>query len=268
MFSEKWITIHCILLIQISFFGKNKKVHISFSSFINKDCEEYTNSQKEFSNNFFNRFHLFFSSEDKRFINNWEELSSQRMQDIVTIHTGVRSKLGQKRIVSERKESVTWKRGIISSSQVKQFNLDYKGHWLNIDPSILWSGGFDRSINENPKLIIRQTGYNIISCVDLEGYYHLNNCHSISPKEKDLNLFALSVVLNSNEFNRMYQILSIEKGRALAQIDIEFLLKMSIPSLNEENNEKLEEFYFTKNQATKKESSVISFSLFELIEKT
>ncbi|MHA2308814.1 MAG: TaqI-like C-terminal specificity domain-containing protein, partial [Candidatus Heimdallarchaeaceae archaeon] len=212
--------------------------------------------------------HLFFNSEDEKFVSEWNDLSTQRIQDIATIHTGLRSKIGQKNIVSKSQKSPTWKRGIISSSQVKPFFLDFQDHWINIDPSILWSGGFDKEVNENPKIIVRQTGYHIISCVDLEGYYHLNNCHSISPKKEKTNLYVLATILNSLEFNRLYHILSIEKGRALAQIDIEFLLKMPILSLTEEDENMLEKFYFSQNRTAKKQESFTSYSLGDLIEKT
>ncbi|MCG3222743.1 MAG: N-6 DNA methylase, partial [Candidatus Heimdallarchaeota archaeon] len=98
----------------------------SFSSFIDEDWEEYSNSQNNFSDNFYNRFHLFFNSEDERFVEKWEKLSTKRIQDIATIHTGVRSKVGQKNIISKSQKSSTWKRGIISSSQIKPFFLDYQ----------------------------------------------------------------------------------------------------------------------------------------------
>ena len=240
----------------------------SQTAFQDEIWEEFQNQQKNFSSNAYNRFQIFFNKEDKQFVKDWKELSSNRIQDIVTIHTGVRSKLGQKNIISKSKRDSTWKKGIISSSQVKPFFIDYQNHWINIDPSLLWSGGFDEEVNENPKLIMRQTGYKIITAVDQDGYYHLNNCHSISPKEENLNLFSLSVILNSKEFNQIYQILSIEKGRALAQIDIEFFLRMQIPSLNEDDITRFEKFYFIMNQAAKKGDSSTAFSLFELWEKT
>jgi hypothetical protein len=170
---------------------------------------------------------------------------------MVSIHTGVRSKISQKNIISHKQKNSTWKKGIISSSQVKPFFVDYQNHWININPTILWSGGFDKEVNENPKLIMRQTGYKIISAVDLDGYYHLNNCHSISPKDKETNLFAFGAILNSIEFNRLYHILSIEKGRTFAQIDIEFLLKLPLMDFSPEDEKKLEQQYIKLNKSAK-----------------
>jgi len=63
---------------------------------------------------------------------------------------------------------------------------------------------------------MRQTRDKIIACVDTNGYYHLNNIHSLSPKDETVDLYALAVALNSREFIRIYQILSMEKGRTFA----------------------------------------------------
>jgi hypothetical protein len=237
----------------------------SFSSFQENTGEEFQNFQSEFHSNFYNRFHLFFNREDKKFVKDWEKRSSKQIADIVSIHTGVRSKIGQKNIISHKQKSSTWKKGIISSSQVKPFFLDYQNHWININPTLLWSGGFDKKVNENPKLIMRQTGYQIVSCVDTDGYYHLNNCHSISPISTETNLYALATVLNSQDFNRFYHILSIEKGRTFAQMDIEFLLKLPILTFSYEVEKKLEQFYFQQNILAKKGEILLNVSLSDFL---
>lgn len=237
----------------------------SQEEFIREKWEEFGNFQTDFHSTDHNRFHLYFNKQDKEFVEDWKGKCLQKIEDVVTVHTGVRSKIGQKKIISNRKESDTWKRGIISGSQVEPFHLEYRKHWLNIDPSILWSGGFNPEIVENPKIIMRQTGYYIKTAVDTTGYYHLNNCHSVSPKNEQTNLFALAAILNSPEFNRVYSILSMEKGRSLAQIDIDFLLKIHIPQLSTKEEKRLEEFYFKqkKNQEQKKE--LLSYSILENI---
>ena len=237
----------------------------SQESFIKEKWKEYENFQKDFHSADYNRFHLFFNKQDKDFVERWKRKCFQKIEDVVTIHTGVRSKIGQKNIIGTRKESDTWKRGIISGSQVEPFHIEYRKHWLNIDPSILWSGGFNPEIVENPKIIMRQTGYYIKTAVDATGYYHLNNCHSVSPKNEQINLFALSVILNSPEFNRVYSILSMEKGRSLAQIDIDFLLKMHIPILSSKKEKRLEEFYFKQKENQEQKKELLSYSILDNI---
>ena len=236
-----------------------------FETFDNESWEEHINFQNKFASYPHNRFHLFFNKKDEEFISEWSNKSASNIGDISTIHTGVRSKVGKKNIISKTNKGKTWKRGIISGSQVRPFFLDYQGDWIDINPSILWSGGFDESIIENPKILIRQTGFQITTCVDKESYYHLNNCHSLSPKERSVNLYALSVILNSDEFRKAYHILSMEKGRALAQVDIEFLLKMKIPIFNTLQEKRLEKFYFKQKEHAKKKRNLDDYSLFEII---
>ncbi len=237
----------------------------SQEDFIRENWEEFCNFQKDFCSSDHNRFYLYFNKQDKEFVEDWKGKCLQKIEDVATVHTGVRSKIGQKKIISTRKESDTWKRGIISGSQVKPFHLEYKKHWLNIDPSILWSGGFNPEIVENPKIIMRQTGYYIKTAVDTIGYYHLNNCHSVSPKNEQTNLFALAAILNSPEFNRVYSILSMEKGRSLAQIDIDFLLKIPILKLSTKEEKRLEEFYFKQKEKQEQKKELLSYSILENI---
>ncbi len=231
-----------------------------------KNWEEHTNFQSKFSSYPHNRFHLLFNHQDEKFISDWKNRSKCSISDIASIHTGVRSKVGKNNIISKSNKGKTWKRGIISGSQVNSFFVDYRGDWIDINPTILWSGGFEKDIIENPKILIRQTGFQIITSVDIEGYYHLNNCHSLSPKEKEFNLYALSVVLNSDEFRTAYHIMSMEKGRALAQVDIEFLLKMQIPLLDDSQEKILENFYFKQMKIMKAKVKSMNYSLFDLID--
>ena len=238
----------------------------SYSSMIEEKWNEYTNKISDMLEDTLNRFYIFFSQEDENYVNNWIKESSHSIQDIATIHTGVRSRVGKKRIISKSKKGITWKMGIISGSQVKPFCLDYQNHWLNIDSSFLWSGGYNSEVVEKPKIILRQTGYKITCCVDTEGYYHLNNCHSLSPKSKDVNLFSLAVILNSPEFNKLYNILSVEKGRSLAQVDIEFLLKFPLIDINKETEERLEEFYMKQNKRMVVGLKSLDYSLNDFLE--
>jgi len=229
--------------------------------FIDKKGLEFENSYSRLFSNHLNRFFLFFEEKDKLIVDRWIDKADMKLEDIASIHTGIRSKIGQKKIIGTEQIDLNWRKGIVSGKQISPYFLKYEGHWINVDTSILWSGGFDEDVINNPKLFIRQTGDSIISCVDIDGYYHLNNCHSLAPKEDNINLYALSVLLNSKEFNQVYQILSMEKGRTFAQIDIEFLLKMPIPHLSEEEAEKYKRFYLLQNERQKRGISILPTSL-------
>ncbi|MHA1317699.1 MAG: Eco57I restriction-modification methylase domain-containing protein, partial [Candidatus Heimdallarchaeaceae archaeon] len=213
----------------------------------NKTEKKYINNKEKFLNNNLNRFFLFFNEKEEEIVEKWIEKADCKLEDLVTMHTGIRSKIGQKKIISLKKHDENWKKGIISGKQIKAYRLEYKGHWININPDILWSGGYNEEIMEKPKVFIRQTGDRVIACVDKEGYYHLNNIHSLSPKDETVNLYVLALLLNSKESNKIYQILSMEKGRTFAQIDMDFLLKISIPYLSKKEVEKYK-FYSLQNE--------------------
>ncbi len=221
----------------------------NMNDFLKQSKKFLSNFQSDFQYNDHHRFFLFFSEKDKNTVKEWNKKSEIRLEDIATIHTGIRSKIGQKNIIAVKKLGISWAKGITSSSQVKPFCVDYRDHWININPSNLWSGGYNKDIIKNPKIFIRQTGFNVITAVDVDGYYHLNNVHSLSLKTDELNIYALSTILNSSDFNEIYQILSIEKSRALAQVDIDFLLKIKLPIINQTATKKLEEFYLKQNSS-------------------
>jgi hypothetical protein len=147
---------------------------------------------------------------------------------IVTIHVGVRSKIGQKKIVSESKKGRNWQRGLISGGQIQRYSLKYEGHFINLDPDLLWAGGWDAKIVSGKKLLLRKTGDSLITTYDNKGYYHLDNLHSIVLANKNFNLKYVLAILNSKLMNHYYHLISLELGRTMAQTDIETIEKLPI----------------------------------------
>lgn len=186
------------------------------------NVKEHTYAQSYFETVPFNRFRLFFSPMAMGFVRAVEN-ASQPLKTFARITTGVRSKSGQKNVVSLAKSGENWKRGIISGGQVHPFYVEWKGHYLHIDGELLFSGGWDASIVERPKIMIRQTGDTIIAAIDSECLYHLNNVHSLAPHEDSTSLVYLCALLNSRLMNRYYHLISLERRRAMAQTDIETL---------------------------------------------
>ena len=103
------------------------------------------------------------------------------------------------------------------------YKVTWKGEYLNIDGKLLFAGGWDASLVERPKIMIRQTGDTIIAGLDHENLYHLNNVHTLAPTEQGVSLPYVCALLNSRAMNRYYHLVSLEKGRAMAQTDIETL---------------------------------------------
>ncbi|MCG2727447.1 MAG: N-6 DNA methylase, partial [Candidatus Methanoperedenaceae archaeon] len=152
-----------------------------------KNFKTYSYKQNYFETIPYNRFRMFFDKLSKDFVDKREE-DTIHLKEIVSIHTGVRSKIGQKNIIDKEKKGETWKKGLISGSEIGKYHLKWDGYFINIEPSILWGGGWDPDVVLNDKLIMRQTGDSIYATFNSEKYYHLNNCHSISLKNSSYNL--------------------------------------------------------------------------------
>lgn len=192
--------------------------------------KSFSYPQSYFEKTHYNRFRLFFDKASKSFVTKIEKgtIPLGGEEGIVTIHVGVRSKIGQKEIVSESKRGKNWQRGLISGGQIQRYSLKYEGHFMNIDPDLLWAGGWDPKIVSCKKLLLRKTGDSLIATYDNKGYYHLDNLHSIVLANKDFDLKYVLAILNSKLMNDYYHLISLEHGRTLAQTDIETIEKLPI----------------------------------------
>jgi hypothetical protein len=191
--------------------------------------------QNFFEENKYNRFYMLFNEFDFRLFN---QLNNQkyRIKDFATGRTGIRSKIGQKNIISKKTENQFYKSGLISGSQILPFKIKYDEHYLNVEPKNLNAGGFDKDIIEKDKILIRQTGDKLIASIDKNKYYHLNNIHSLSinANTEGVNLELLCSILNSKLINYFYEIISLEKNRPFAQVDIETLELLPLPEISKE----------------------------------
>jgi len=195
-------------------------------------------SQEYFNNNKYKRFRLLFSNRAKRLVE-IVEADSISLGNVAKITTGVRSKIGQKKIIADKQVEKSWKKGIISGAQVYPYMVKWEGHYLNIDKKLLWAGGWDLNIVENPKIMIRQTGDSLIAGIDMEGVYHLNNVHSLSILKESISLEYICAVLNSKLMNKFYQLISLERGRTMAQTDIDVLETLPIKIIEMKDQKKI-----------------------------
>jgi len=201
-------------------------------------CLENSYSQEYFNNNKYKRFRLLFSNRVKKFVE-IVEADSISLGNVAKITTGVRSKIGQKKIIANKQVEKSWKKGIISGAQVYPYMVKWEGHYLNINKKLLWAGGWDSNIVKNPKIMIRQTSDSLIAGIDMEGVYHLNNVHSLSILKENISLEYICAVLNSKLMNKFYQLISLEKGRTMAQTDIDVLETLPIKIIETKDQKKI-----------------------------
>ncbi len=190
--------------------------------------------QSVFNSTDYNRFRLYFDKKTKNII---EKIDKDKIKlgDVFTGRTGIRSKIGQKNIIYKEKKGENYKQGIISGGQILKYGIVYNNDYINVDPTILNGGGFDFDIINNPKILLRQTSDKITGSIDYNNYYHLNNVHSFAPNKNSCgyDLKFIIAILNSKLIEFYYQNISLEKGRAMAQIDIETVENFPLPKIDD-----------------------------------
>jgi len=169
-----------------------------------------------------NRFRIFPDLTVKGLIDKIDD-NSIPLVNFASGHSGIRSLTKQADLVGVFSGGQTWQRGLISGNQVQRYCLDYRGHWLNINPEMLYKGGWDPVVITQRKILLRQTGYTLIACIDDDGFYHLNNIHSFVLKNGSISLDYLLILLNSRLMSFYYHAVAMEYGRAMAQTDIDTL---------------------------------------------
>lgn len=170
-----------------------------------------------------NRFELYFTDTAKDFVTKIRNKTKLTMASVVTGHTGIRAKggVGKENLIADKQVNSKYVKSLHSGSEVLPYKVDYDGGWTMLDKKLLCAGGWDPQVVEQRKIFVRQTGDSLISAIDGKRYYHLNNVHSFSPNNPDVPLEWVSLMLNSEVMNRFYHIISMEVGRAMAQIDID-----------------------------------------------
>ncbi len=173
------------------------------------------------------------------------------VSDLLSMHHGVRSKVGRARVV--RKSTAggdpRWKRGLVESNQVTRFGIDYRGDYILIDPTLLFSGGWRLEEIETPKILLRRTGDSIIAALDRDGYYHTNALiYGNALRGEALQTLAyLCGILNSRLFTYYYRAVTAKEGRTFPQVEIDSLEELCVPELRAETVFSREELRRWKN---------------------
>ena len=121
---------------------------------------------------------------------------------------------------------------LLLSSEVDRYSLQYSDFYILYDRAKLARPREEYIFNAPQKIIIRQTGDSLISTLDCDRLYTLDNTHLILLKESLFSYFYLLSLLNSRFLNFMHQIISGEEGRVYAQVRISNLEKLPIRSIS------------------------------------
>ncbi|MFB6372874.1 MAG: TaqI-like C-terminal specificity domain-containing protein, partial [Bradymonadaceae bacterium] len=106
--------------------------------------------------------------------------------------------------------------------------------YIHPDPAVrrrYFKSGHDLKRYTAPKLLMRQTGDAPVVAWESTGAFCLNNLHVVDPRP-DTDppvLRALLGILNSRSMRLFYHAVTMERGRALAQTDIETIERLPVP---------------------------------------
>jgi len=179
-----------------------------------------------------------------------------RVGDIVELYSGCIAWFGQASIVSEtpRAEHVIrdradevvvtdeaaesrWRPLVSSGREIEPYGpaVADKYIYVHADPAVrrrYIKSGHDLARYTPPKLLMRQTGDAPVVAWEDEGAFCLNNLHVVDPREGvgPAQLRALLGLLNSTPMRVFYQAVTMERGRALAQTDIETIERLPVPA--------------------------------------
>lgn len=213
------------------------------------DCVACQYEQRYFSGLPHSRFRIFFDLRIKRIIDKLDDIGTP-LRHFASGHTGIRSLSKQADIVAKTSRGVTWQKGLVSGGQLSRYGLRYEGHWLNIDETKLYKGGWRPDVVRRYKILVRQTGDTLTACTDPDGYYHLNNIHSFVANSGVCADYLL-ILMNSRLLSFYYHAVSVEYGRAMAQTDIESLEYLPV-IVNEEINRQAPELVKTMLDCVKR----------------
>jgi hypothetical protein len=203
----------------------------------NRNFRRNTEDISSFKESNRNRFFLFFDSISRNIVTKTQKLSSKNIKDYINFSSGLIAKNGQKNIQSEELKN-GYKKGIISGSEFGRYWINPKGIFLSAISSEIKSGLSSVRYNET-KIFLRQTGDSLFAHLDEEGYLALNNVHIGNLINSKLHPKTLISFLNSLLYTYLYQTLSLEKGRAMAQVDIDFLELLPIKEISPEDQKPL-----------------------------
>jgi len=188
--------------------------------------------QSTFENTYLNRYRLFFSDKARLIVEKMEKCSVP-MANVVKFYSGLIGKDGKESIVIRKLPTdyspVLYGKLISSGKYLRRYNLQFIGEYILRDKK-LYKSGFDEKKYLSPKLFLNQTGDSFKACYDAEGYFCLNNMHIGYPVSAIYDLRFINSILCSRLMNYYYHTISLEMGRAMAQIDIETIDQLPLPN--------------------------------------
>jgi len=201
------------------------------------------------------RFRLVPDSETLGFLKRME--TGHALGDWVRSYSGMIGRQGQASLITSpdgEGNAGPVGRLLRSGREIDRYRISWDGAYVRLDPALLKSGG-NRAYYERPKLLLRQTADSLRAVFDPDGFYCLNNIHLLVPARPDTNLRAILALVNSSALGRYYQALTMEAGRLYAQVDLDILERLPVPTIPKRSASALERLVKLRESAAPEEAA-------------
>ncbi|WP_175983512.1 Eco57I restriction-modification methylase domain-containing protein [Burkholderia vietnamiensis] len=129
---------------------------------------------------------------------------------------------------------------VLRGRNVGKYSLVFEGIWLRNDwrsiqqEHVAVDSKSRLKVNEkayvvSPKILVRQTGDQIITTVDVDRFFHQKSLLCIIPKA-GVSAFFLCAVLNHPKMTEIYRSMTMQSGKVFSQVKKNFLEQLPIPS--------------------------------------
>lgn len=179
---------------------------------ISEDIIEGIYEKIDFNKEKLEKGHNPFISKENELTNRLEK-DFKTLDDYAIVYRGLETRNNDKWL-SEKKESNQYK-PILLGRDVTRYNYKHSGTYVNFIKDEMKSNA-NLEMYEQPKILMRRTGSDIISVIDLENQLALKNLYLIVPNE-GVNIYCLSAALNSSLMSYLHSARTSGENKAFAQ---------------------------------------------------
>lgn len=197
-------------------------------------------------------FRIFRDEKEQRLVAEMER-QPLRLDELIESYSGLIARYGQETVIGPREGPFVlgnrqgaivfrdpdpagrWLPALQSGAEVEPYKARWRGGALYIPADRdglrkVYKSGFDLERYAGSKLFLRQTGDRLVAARDLRNFYCLNNVHILSARsDPGIDLRFLCGLLMSDPIQRYYQIVALEAGRPLAQVDLATVETLPVP---------------------------------------
>jgi hypothetical protein len=174
-------------------------------------------------------FHQWSTSTESLNIFRRMQLNSQVLEELGEFYQGVCTGKNEKWIVNDSSHPLAKK--VVRGKDIDKYIVDWPNLYLIFEKSQMWSNTDEKLLSFSPKLLIRQTASEIITCIDFDGLFLIDSLYLFKPNLSQ-NLKFLVALLNSKAINTVYKFLCPEEGKVFAQVKIINLKPIPIRKIN------------------------------------